>query len=58
MSPLRVLTVDDEQLALRRLKLLLQTMPQVDHVVSMLLGNPLSNDPVHRFFALSNQSLG
>ena len=32
MSPLRVLTVDDEQLALRRLKLLLQTMPQVDHV--------------------------
>ena len=32
MSPLRVLTVDDEQLALRRLKLLLQTMPQVEHV--------------------------
>src|SRR4029450_3813337 len=32
MSPLRVLTVDDELLALRRLKLLLQTMPQVDHV--------------------------
>lgn len=32
MTPLRVLTVDDEQLALRRLKLLLQTMPQVDHV--------------------------
>jgi DNA-binding LytR/AlgR family response regulator len=32
MSPLRVLTVDDEQLALRRLKLLLQTIPQVDHV--------------------------
>lgn len=32
MRPLRVLTVDDEQLALRRLKLLLQTMPQVDHV--------------------------
>src|SRR5262245_4389216 len=32
MSPLRVLTVDDELLALRRLKLLLQTMPHVDHV--------------------------
>ena len=32
MSPLRVLTVDDEQLALRRLKLLLQTMPQLEHV--------------------------
>ena len=32
MSPLRVLTVDDEQLALRRLKLLLQTMPHVEHV--------------------------
>jgi two-component system LytT family response regulator len=32
MSPLRVLTVDDEMLALRRLKLLLQTMPHVDHV--------------------------
>jgi two-component system LytT family response regulator len=32
MSPLRVLTVDDEMLALRRLKLLLQTMPPVEHV--------------------------
>jgi DNA-binding LytR/AlgR family response regulator len=32
MSPLRILTVDDEQLALRRLKLLLQTMPRVEHV--------------------------
>lgn len=32
MSPLRVLTVDDELLALKRLKLLLQTMPHVDHV--------------------------
>jgi two-component system LytT family response regulator len=32
MSPLRVLTVDDEMLALRRLKLLLQTMPYVEHV--------------------------
>jgi DNA-binding LytR/AlgR family response regulator len=32
MSPLRVLTVDDELLALRRLKLLLQTMPHIDHV--------------------------
>src|SRR5262245_9825360 len=32
MSPLRVLTVDDELLALRRLKLLLQTMPHVEHV--------------------------
>jgi len=29
---IRVLTVDDEVLALRRLKLLLETMPQVDHV--------------------------
>jgi DNA-binding LytR/AlgR family response regulator len=28
---LRVLTIDDEVLALRRLKLLLQTIPQVDH---------------------------
>jgi hypothetical protein len=33
-------------------------LPQVDHVVSMVLGNPPSNDPGHRFFALSNQSLG
>lgn len=32
MSPLRILTVDDELLALRRLKLLLQTMPNVEHV--------------------------
>ena len=32
MKLLRILTVDDEVLALRRLKLLLQTMPQVDHV--------------------------
>ena len=32
MTPLRVLTVDDESLALRRLKLLLQTIPQADHV--------------------------
>ncbi len=32
MSPLRVLTVDDEMLALRRLKLLLQTIPHVEHV--------------------------
>ena len=32
MNPLRVLTVDDELLALKRLRLLLQTMPHVDHV--------------------------
>ena len=32
MNALRILTVDDEPLALRRLKLLLQTMPSVDHV--------------------------
>jgi two-component system LytT family response regulator len=32
MSPLRVLTVDDELLALKRLKLLLQAMPHVEHV--------------------------
>lgn len=32
MNSLRVLTVDDELLALRRLKLLLQTMPHVDHI--------------------------
>jgi DNA-binding LytR/AlgR family response regulator len=32
MTPLRVLTVDDEMLALRRLKLLLQTIPQAEHV--------------------------
>jgi len=32
MTPLRILTVDDEMLALRRLKLLLQTIPQAEHV--------------------------
>jgi two-component system LytT family response regulator len=32
MSALRVLTVDDEMLALRRLKLLLQSIPYVEHV--------------------------
>ena len=32
MSVLRVLTVDDEALALRRLKLLLQAMPYAEHV--------------------------
>src|SRR5437899_9024894 len=32
MSMFRVLTVDDEALALRRLKLLLQAMPYVEHV--------------------------
>lgn len=32
MTSLRVLTIDDEALALRRLKLLLQTIPQTDHV--------------------------
>jgi len=32
MTPLRVLTVDDELLALRRLKLLLQKIPNNDHV--------------------------
>ena len=32
MNPLRVLTVDDEMLALKRLKLLLQTIPQAEHV--------------------------
>jgi two-component system LytT family response regulator len=32
MSVLRVLTVDDEMLALRRLKLLLQAIPYVEHV--------------------------
>ena len=32
MSALRVLTVDDEMLALRRLKLLLQAMPYVEHI--------------------------
>jgi DNA-binding LytR/AlgR family response regulator len=32
MSPLRVLTVDDERLALRRLQLLLSTMVGIDHV--------------------------
>lgn len=32
MTPLRILTVDDEMLALRRLKLLLQSMPQAEHV--------------------------
>lgn len=32
MTALRVLTIDDEVLALRRLKLILQTVPQTDHV--------------------------
>lgn len=32
MNRIRVLTVDDEMLALRRLKLLLNALPQVDHV--------------------------
>ena len=32
MTPLRVLTIDDEPLALRRLKLLLQTVPQATFV--------------------------
>lgn len=32
MSPLRILTVDDEPLALKRLKLLLKAMPHVEHV--------------------------
>ena len=32
MSCLRILTVDDEALALRRLKLLLQAIPQAEHV--------------------------
>ena len=32
MSALRVLTVDDEMLALRRLKLLLQAIPYVEHI--------------------------
>ena len=32
MTPLRILTVDDEMLALRRLKLLLQTIPQAEHI--------------------------
>lgn len=32
MNVLRVLTVDDEPLALRRLKLLLQSMPRIEHV--------------------------
>jgi two-component system LytT family response regulator len=32
MTPLKVLTVDDELLALKRLKLLLQTIPQAEHV--------------------------
>ena len=32
MTPLRILTVDDEALALRRLKLLLQTIPLAEHV--------------------------
>jgi DNA-binding LytR/AlgR family response regulator len=32
MTPLRILTVDDEMLALRRLKLLLQTIPQAEQV--------------------------
>jgi GNAT superfamily N-acetyltransferase len=33
-------------------------LPQVDHVVSMVLGDLPSTDPGHRLFALSNQSLG
>jgi len=32
MTVLRVLTVDDEALALRRLKLILQTIPNIEHV--------------------------
>src|SRR5687767_11559672 len=32
MSPLRVLTVDDEGLALRRMRLLLQSLPHIEHV--------------------------
>ena len=32
MTPLRIVTVDDEPLALKRLKLLLQTIPQAEHV--------------------------
>ena len=32
MTPLRVLTIDDEPLALKRLKLLLQTIPQAEQV--------------------------
>lgn len=32
MTPLRIITVDDEGLALRRLKLLLQSIPQAEHV--------------------------
>lgn len=32
MNSLRILTVDDERLALRRLKLLLQSIPFVDHI--------------------------
>lgn len=32
MTPLRVLTIDDEPLALRRLKLLLQTIAEAEHV--------------------------
>jgi two-component system LytT family response regulator len=32
MNALRILTVDDETLALRRLKLLLETLPDADHV--------------------------
>jgi DNA-binding LytR/AlgR family response regulator len=32
MTPLRILTVDDEVLALKRLKLLLQTIPQAEQV--------------------------
>jgi len=32
MTPLRILTVDDELLALKRLRLLLQTMSHVEHV--------------------------
>ena len=32
MTPIRVITVDDELLALRRLRLLLQTIPEAEHV--------------------------
>lgn len=32
MTPLRILTVDDEMLALRRLKLLLQSMPETEQI--------------------------
>jgi len=32
MTPIRIMTVDDEGLALKRLRLLLQTIPEADHV--------------------------